>query len=104
MLYALKAVALTVLLTSTSLAGGFDPAIAGVPSAVTAAPAVTRGGAIERVRWVRRCNCRQHWVASHRRSVSRRSWVVRHRHPPWVGSCWRWRATHWGIGRVWSCY
>jgi hypothetical protein len=99
-----KAVVIAIVLISTSLANDFDAAaLAGVQLAAVITPAVDiSSGAIKSVYWVRHCNCRRQWVGT-RRWVARRSWIPRERQPFWVSGCWRWRATHWGIGRVWSC-
>ena len=84
-------------LTSTLFISGYGQGVAGVASvAGLAAAAKVEAVRIKPIHWVRHCHCRRHWV-------SRRSWVVRARYPQW-GSCWQWRATHWGIGRVWNCY
>jgi hypothetical protein len=75
-----------------------DAAFAGAPSALSIAGAAGIHAPIDSIHWTRSCNCRRHWVGRHRYA----SW--QHRHPVSFGSCRLWRATHWGIGRVWSCY
>jgi hypothetical protein len=99
MLRVLKGAVIIVCLALTSLASGYDEAAAGVatPAGVVPATAIS-AASIRSIHWVRHCHCWRHW-----KRTSRRSWVVRARYPQW-GSCWQWRATHWGIGRVWNCY
>lgn len=69
---------------------GFE---AGISSNAIAMPAIAlSGGSVEKAHWNRRQRFR----------VGRPFWSGGP--PVWVGGCWRWRATHWGIGQVWSCW
>lgn len=63
-----------------------------------AAPGVSRavieGGFAQETYWARRCGWRRCW----------RVWVGGYYGPPSVrDSCLLWRATHWGLRRVWVC-
>jgi hypothetical protein len=71
--------------------------VAGIPSIEIGVPAIALSGrSVEKVYWDVRYNSRRYWIGS------RRPW---NGGPPvWVGGCWRWRATHWGIGQAWSCW
>ena len=99
MLRMLKAAAIISWLGLTSLVGGYDDALAGVASAASAPAAAIGAISLKRVHWVHRCHCYRYWGRT-----SRRSSVPRSRYYQHFGSCWLWRATHWGIRRVWSCY
>jgi hypothetical protein len=95
--------AAVIILTSASFTAGFDEAaLAGVPiTAIVSPSAVDSNGSVEKIYWDHSCDCWRQRIGSRRR-VARSSWMGRP--PVWAGGCWRWRATHWGIGRVWSCW
>jgi hypothetical protein len=71
--------------------------LARIPSIAIGVPAIALSGrSVEKVYWDVHYNSRRYWMGA------RRPW---NGGPPvWVGGCWRWRATHWGIGQVWSCW
>ncbi len=53
-----------------------------------------RTGFVEKAHWARRCGRRNCW----------RVWIPDYYGPPTVrDSCILWRATHWGLRRVWVC-
>jgi hypothetical protein len=102
----IKAAAIIAALASASFVDGFDAAaLAGATSTATVTAAEQITPAFERIYWTRRCNCRRVWVGPRRwtaRWHTHRYWLAEHRHF-WGDGCWRWRATHWGVARVWSC-
>ena len=89
---AIAAITLTLGLPGDGLEG-----VAGIPSIAIGVPAIALSGrSVEKIYWDVGYNSRRYWIGA------RRPW---NGGPPvWVGGCWRWRATHWGLGHVWSCW
>lgn len=98
-MWTLPAAVAAIALTLRSPGDGFEGmALARMSSTVFDVPAIAVSGrSVDKAYWNLRCNCRRQWSR-----VGPRRW---NGGPPvWVGGCWRWRATHWGIGQIWSCW